>query len=734
MSSRLDRLLALLLIGGAAAIALPSFYSIGNEVPNALLITEYAFTIADGESKRFGYGGEAPEDRVDVLFQGREMNDIAFALTRRGDRFLVQPLGGRYDELIVSRTRLGVFAARRTYRPGDAATIRSGERFLTRGILGRAAFRLMLSTNDSARLRLEAPVVRPLESGHMRLTRGQELRALTGVPVNEILLRTRGESQSFRVGQEACGLRIEKEIDWSLSTRETRPEITCLQPRGSLVFGGLTLSFRNMQGVAVAGFNRVHLLGVRLVLGGLLIGLAFLVAPSFRLHRGWIVFGCVFLLMTVALVLQGRDFFLEPYSRRFASNLRLLYWMSVFLIGLRLPLVSMRKLLDQWKQLLICAALLTIAFAALSDPLDGSPYDLAPDLLGTVVHLIKIVAVWVCATVAVRTLPAVDAWWGASNHGFRLGLAATCLLPLFLICLTWAAGGREALTFTQFRVYLPAVLMPYLLLCFGFLLSHAERRPDYETRIAGRVLAIGSAAIPVVAYRVVSGDNGGTALLAIGVLLVAWFVVGSEGRKALAVTTVASVCAILVIGYFSMAERFELAWSGDSGTVVHYDAARNLRTARDMARAGGAFGEGVALPVPASLRANVHNDLVMSYITGYFGWVGAAFVVIVLWLFYDALLGSLRQWAKEVQTDGHNRRERPALVNTAIALTTTLLFQSAWVGAAALQSAVPLTGQDLPPLSASAISVVSFLGVIGLVLCVDNICQTESANAGGAKS
>jgi hypothetical protein len=173
-----------------------------------------------------------------------------------------------------------------------------------------------------------------------------------------------------------------------------------------------------------------------------------------------------------------------------------------------------------------------------------------------------------------------------------------------------------------------------------------------------------------------------------------------------------------------------LAWGGEEGRVLFYDAAKNLRLARDMARAGGFFGNYLNLPLPSEVRSNIHTDLMTSYIIGFFGWAVFAILMLAYLLFYSQLFSGLyrsllstKVYAQAVSA--RFREGRRFLLNLSAALVLTFAFQALYVISATLQNHVPFTGLDLQPVSTSAISVISFFVVLlGSVALTHTFNQT----------
>lgn len=721
--SRLQAAFAGTLLIASLALATICFYVIGARVSSSIELTDYLLSLKAGEQKAVGYGGEAAAERAEVLFQGREMNDIAFLLTSRGGgRFLVRPVGGEFDELVVQKPRLGIFLAHRSYRVGDSVEIRSGQSFVTKGILGRAAFRLVSEAHDSVRLHLSSPVARPVPRNVGRLTLAPEYAGSTQSPIDEVFFRTRFPPRTFRFWEEPCGLRVQPDRDWASQGIDQPLPASCLAVGENWDIGGMRLVFRRHGGVAgnaAHALNRVQVFGARIAMALLLIGAALLVAPRIKVPFGAMIFACSAFLSVMALVLQGRDYFLEPHLLRFRSNVQFFYWAAVVLLGLLVPLKGTIQDRRFWKRLMGAAGLLLAAHALVSDPFDGSRFEFVPALLNLIVYFALILLVLFGVNATIGLLDASMNWWQESRSSaasFLAGVLLAAICPLGLLFVMLIAGGHEAIPLVGFRVYLPTLLLPLLALSLSFLLWRVELEADPGARRSMGLLASLAIALPITVYRLVSGDNGGTAVIVVGVLAVAWLVVGRS--RPLLFVTLLGLALVGAMGASSMAERFQLAWADDAQRVLHYDAARNLRTARDMARAGGWLGQNVDLPVPALVRSNIHNDLVLSYVSGYFGWLGAGVAILALAALYNAVISGLQGLASTIP-DGDVRR---AMLAWAVAVSAALAVQSAWVAGASLQSMIPMTGQDLPPLSASAIAVVAFFGgLLGSAFATHNV-------------
>jgi hypothetical protein len=272
-------------------------------------------------------------------------------------------------------------------------------------------------------------------------------------------------------------------------------------------------------------------------------------------------------------------------------------------------------------------------------------------------------------------------------------------------------GGQEAVVLFGKRIHLPTLLLPI----FVVWISIAARAAGESEEISGVWSAIVAAVgmLTVGLYRWFSDDNGGAAILAVGLLVSFWF----STRKKLLPTLVA-LCLLaggLMFAYLSRSPRFGLAWGGREVGVLYYDQARNLRLARDMARAGG---QGLSLLIPAEVRSNIHNDLVAAFVVGFFGWAVFLLVFIAFFSLYFYLLGGLPARLSDrgpppgEEPAEYSDRGRETLMAACAALVVTFALQALWVMTASLQKVVPLTGLDLQPISISTISVISFFIVL----------------------
>ncbi len=285
----LDRIIGLALTAIVGCLVLYSFWDMGRNVRDALVLTSYVTHIAPNEERSFGYGGEGAEEKVDVPFQGRDMSNVSFLIGRNQAGQLY--IKGR-DDLIIAR--------RQRYEPGTAAPLADGDVFEARGPLGRAAFNVLYEEGTGAlRLRLRAPIFRDLRSGSTsaastRLVVGPRQNAVP-FPVDEVFFRTSGQAaqKSYRVWVDDGGLRLKEDEDLASAEGGARPagsqaaaQAELLAPGGTRAEDTVEYSFRHYTAplVGSVGLRRVTAFGLRFVLAVLLVGVALSVAD--RAPRG----------------------------------------------------------------------------------------------------------------------------------------------------------------------------------------------------------------------------------------------------------------------------------------------------------------------------------------------------------------------------------------------------------------------------------------------------------------
>lgn len=718
MLRRIEYSLAIFIIGVAGYVCLSSFISLGKQVSPSLVLTGYRFDFSSGQEVAVGFSGETAALRADVLLQGREMADVIFRLSHDGpNRFSIIAVGGDFDSVVVDRRRFGFFVTHAVLKPGERSDVEDGTQITSRGVLARAAFRLRIESPTIAVLELASPLYRDIPSTTSRLSVDTTFRPVLSAALDETYFRTRSQAASYRVWPDTCGLHLQPEKDWASSANLSQPD-QCLPAGQPVPMGNLVLTYRNPIGSSFFGLNHAQLFGVRVLLAVILSGVAFLLLSGVEVPHGSILFAASALLMTVGLVLQARDFFLLPHSARFLITLNVAYWSAFALFCLTLPLQE-RTPIRPTGYLAGFAIWLVIHFL-LADKLDGGSVPFRWMALDLVKQAVKLALVGFAINIALGVCRSILAWWteaasqaAASRLAFRVGLGVM-LLPILLL---WLSGGSEAITVPGFRIYLPTILIPLTAITVAMLAWSREPESDDANRTAFFVAAVLPSASALIAYWLLSRDNGGTALIAMTLLISLWIV--STNKLIMTVVSGLALVVLVTAAVMSRTDRFALAWGSSSERVLLYDQAQNLRTARDLARAGGPFGRGVDLIIPSTIRGNIGNDLVSAYIAGYFGWVGVGVVIGTLMLTYYCLLAGLNPGAGP-------RDARDALRASAFAIASVACIQAAWVFAAPLQHYVPLTGQDLQPISASTIAVLSFFVVIlGSAVAAHNVCSVS---------
>lgn len=712
----------------ACLLSIVSFWRMGSEVRDAILVTDYVTQISHGQQKSFGYGGEMPEERVDIQFQDRAMSNVCFAISRNNGGHLY--ITGRNDRIYL----------RREWHPiGEQILLDDGDRFITRGPLGRATFRVLAGASNSVQLRLESPVFRDFTPGETRLVVGP-VHEFVRTPIDEIHIRASasemGASRAYQLKLDRCGLVFVPEVDHGQNQGYSGSLPACLASGKYLSFGPVRTSFRHYAG-RVGGifgqrWNRVQLFGIKLVMAILLIAWLFSLPPQTRWPHGATIFGCVALMVSVGIVLTARDFYFEPHASRFPTYLRWLYVALVTLFVLRIPFFRRGILLDPrcWRSMLVACLGFLAVYLLLQDPFDGSNYPLWLAGRAVLASVGIFLGLFVGASVFIwYLLHRLEGWarleWDDSQ--FMAAWLLT-LSPLFLVLVNWwLLGGREAIHFLGFRIHFPTLFVPLLIFSSSWLVWVTET--EEQSRNRRLLLTILLACLLIGIYRAVSDDNGGMILMAIGFLSALWL--GSSNKAFVAMLTVFFSIAVYGATQIISSPRFELAWGTQEQQLLYYDPATNLRMGRDLARAGGWLGLGNGFFMPAALRSNLHNDLVATYIAGYLGWSVLAIIVIAYFIFYTRLYGSLYAPFLELCQSKERfpivaKDARWILINTSGALIITFAVQSFWMLTASIQKRMPLTGLDLHPISASNISILSFFVILlGSVALVHNLITQE---------
>jgi hypothetical protein len=744
-----ERIIGVALLTIAGLISLFSFWRIGSETRDALVLTGYVTQIGPGQQRSFGYGGEQENEKVDIAFQGREMSNVSFIISRDSEgRYQIR---GQDDDILLHRT---------LYPPTQQAELGDQDSFETLGPLGRAAFTVEIN-EEKLRLRLKTPIFCELHSSPTRLVIGWRNQPIPAA-IDEIFLRTpafsRASVKNFRISSNNGVLHIEREQDLSKPQVAATTSASTLQPDesadagaqdtildnsqaydlkhgGTLTLGTIELSFRQYAANPsnFAGLSQIKAWGLHIFLATLFVGLAFIVGPQVRWTFGpLMIFGCVALFVIIGLVLTARDFFFYPHSQRFDEYWTMLYWSALILFALRVPfgpneIISKRKLLLQLVLSLLC---FIVARFLMRHSFDGREATFLSSLLAALwvgaAFLISLFVSGMTQAIAQVSLTNISASaWTVERFRFWI-LTPLVLFVLGLLITRFIFGGREALMLAGIRIHLPTFMLPVMVLWASVLVWAAET--SARGRETWLLLALFATSLVVLDYRLSSQDNGGSAVLATGVLSALW--VGSRKKGIPLLATVVIGVGGAILAWLNQSPRFELAWGGEEGQILFYDSAKNLRLARDMARNGGFFGQSVNLSIPAEMQSNIHNDLITAYVIGYFGWILFAVLFLAYALFYLNMFSGIYKspfsaLGNAATTQHVQSGPRSILLIFGGALILTFALQALWVMLATLVSLIPFTGLDLQPISSSAIAVLSFcIVLLGSVALIHTLNQT----------
>lgn len=685
----------------AVTACIYSFAVMARDVHDALVLTAYKTDLAPGQQTRFGYGGDGENDQVNVPFQGREMSNVAFVIARpSADRVTIN---GRDDQIRVGR---------QWYEPGEEATLTNKTRIETSGWMARAKFQVVFDEQSSKlSLLLETPLYYELDDSETRLAFGSKHQPVP-VSKDEIFLRT---SPLGRTGEESFNLVVrdgklypERESD---GARESTPGGVSLQVPTEMRhndtwdYASLELKFRHLSGI--------KWFGVRLVLMFFLLGLIFWKGPQVHWPNESLVFVGVAFLMGVGICLSAHSYLFGNHNQYFPKYIEFFYYACMLLFWLRVPfgpqttlrdVGGVRALLWVWLVFMLIHLLINKPFEEYKSAWEVVLSLFVASLLFAGIGVVVLVGTETFQRLLKRL---TESQW--SIVFFVLLVLSTLLLPLLLMLAAYFTGGREAVALTpSFRVYLPSVLGPFMVLSTTVLVVAARTQPSNRTIILIATVLV--MAVVTAVYRMTSEDNGGTAVLTIG--MVTAFGLAWRHWLLPIVLMVAFLAAISIGAYLNKPERFDLS-VGSEQSLQYFDQARNLRLARDMARAGGWFGMGQRLEIPSGLISNLHNDLVAAYVAGYCGWIVLLLVFVAYALTYDGLwrgqFGILQAYPDgKRDAPDQNLRIRQVLVIVSVSLLVVSIVQTLWVATAALQGLVPMTGLDLQPISASRISLQNF--------------------------
>jgi hypothetical protein len=727
-------------------LTLINFWRMGERVSDAVVLTGFVTKLESGQQASFGYGGDAQNQSVDVPFQSPEMSNVSFRISRAGGSFFIQASD---DDIFMRRGQF--LPTRERLASGDAGRLEltDGDRFEARGPLGRANFLVTIPAgSNELRLRLARPLYYDIRRDPNGQNRDQTRLVFAPAPepipssYDELLFRSRFREgrpvRSYRISTIDNRLRLFEERE--LGDEEAAPPVTSatsgqqsapgqqptparspitVQPGGETAIGSTTINYRHyVKSFLGMQVNVVRLFAFKLVAAILLAGIAFLVGPHVRWPHGFVLYGCAVLFVSVALVLSGRDALFAPHSERFSEYLSVLYYGVLFLCMLRVSTAPSEEgsARENYLKLFALWPIFFIINLLISEPFAATSYGVW-DVLGVGVKVFfQFVAVLVAAQltsyIVLRALARInEAEWTQSLMWRWISIPL--LVVTVIAILTWLAGGQEALTLAGRRIHLPTLLLPIIVVW----ISVATRAAEEDEEMNGWWLLIISCfgLLAVGVYRFFSDDNGGASMLAAG-LFFALFL-STRNRLIPALLALVLLVGGLFIAMVSRSPRFGLAWGGPEVGVLYFDQAKNLRLARDMARAGGG---GLDLLVPIEVRSNIHNDLIAAFIVGHFGWAIFTFIFLAFFAFYYHLFDGLKlSFAargalgdEEPGEEDFYARAREILLAACGALILTFALQALWVMTASLQKIVPLTGLDLQPISISTISVLSFVVVL----------------------
>jgi hypothetical protein len=607
---------------------------------------------------------------------------------------------------------------------------------------------------------------------------------MVGAPIDELLVRTSlsGSTSEAYVLEKADGggFKIRPEADLSApsplgsellaslaGSAEKPPQEASFDGGTVVTEGKVRLKFTRQTPSHFGWLNGAKLFGVKLTLVVLTFAFVFgtRLGPfrdtQIRQPDGPLLFGCVALFFVVGITLAARDYFLPPYNQgRFSEYSSWLLYSAVLLYFVRVPLGEFTRF--RW---LVSYPLFLVAFVIINHPFDGLVTfpSLKAFLYFTAFYVGAAFAVYALMSFLRMVLEV------ASVGDWKRALLL--LVPSVLVSgYSLATGGREALYVGGARIHLPTLFLPLMILVTVLVVTCIEQRQAGEAKTQRLALCFVFAAV-LFYYFSSRFDHGGTAILGVGVLAATWM--ASRRTRPWVVTAVAAaiILAAVLVGVFLLhQERLELAWGGEEGAARFFDEAVNLRTARDMARAGGFGGLYERLYVPSSVSMNIYNDLVAAYLAGFFGFAGLLLVGAAYVIFYSRLLkGTLallitageapkksdpqiaalsdkmpelmvRRPKVKARQDGEDARALTGRVIAACAASLVLVFcfQFFWVLSATLNRWVPISGLDLNPISASVISILSFMGLLlGSVSFAHNVAQAglgrgvEKSTGGG---
>lgn len=767
----------------AVLLAFIAFWKFGKANSDMLVVTDYVISVSPGQTRTFGYGGpmRLPGQqsdsfvKPDVPFQSKAMSSACFSISKQNDNSF--QLTGLQDRLRIGGEMI---------ESGRAVTLSNKTTFKTVGPYGGAIFTVFFDEQPGlVRLHLASPIYFRLAADETRLTFGL-VSEMVRAPIDELLIRTTLKAQpsetiKIKKKGDDTGFTLSLEDDLALSTATKSEALEALTasrgnarqgaPAGEISLADITSGTSGMVGTTriqftrqnpsvLLGLNAARLFGVKMIIIVALLAFLFgfkgfgLLNTQVRLPDGPIIFGCVTLFALIGLTLTARDFFLPPYAQeRFIEYTRWFFYSLVLLYFVRIPLQSFGQYRWLWSY-----PVFLIIFILLSRPFDGilSLPPLFWLLMMTVLYFLMALAIhWLMRGLRGFAELSMDGSWTRV-------LAVPLIMIAVVMVMTFLTGGREALTIGTLRLHLPTLLLPLFVLATVLAISAAENSKDHWLQNRRNALLTVLFAIGVY-YLLSVRDHGGTAILGVGVLAALWSA-SRKGHPWLFTIILAGllVMVVIVAATIMPQERIELAWGGEEGVQRYFDQAVNLRTARDLARAGGVFGLYDQLYIPSSVSLNIYNDLAPAYVAGFFGLLGLLIAIVAYLLFYTRLFKGLlglmveqtqppvrsklaigggpvsssrpmpvpslgKRPAVVITTTDSRERMRYALAAYAVSIIIVFTIQFLWVLTATLWRRVPISGLDFQPISASVISILSFIGLLlGSIVFVYNIHQDEA--------
>ena len=765
-------MIAIILCSLAIVFGAISFWRLSGGSVDTVSITDYVVTILPQQKKSYGFGGllrSSVQDagsykNADVPFQSRTMSSFSFSISNRGDDgFWIE---GEEDRLQVNGKQADFHSPVR---------LTNGTNFKTVGRYGSASFTTHLDEEPNrVRLQLRSPIYYQLKSNRIRLSFGLS-NELVNSPIDEVFIRTvlsQNQVENFVLEKKQEGgflLRWEPDLARPLSSQSQL--ISALRvagqgareadisPETAIHAGTAIVKLSGNAGSNFFSSNSASIFGLKIGFLIILLAIAFGL-PGFGMHttqvrlpHGPVIFGSVAILSVIGLALTARDYLLPPYSQdHFPEYSKWLFISFVILYSIRIPIQHFREL--QWIKMMPIFVLIYVVFNKPFEGVVALPPITTLALLVLTLAAVPFLIHFLMRAVSEFIKLAVNANW------VRVVLFV-CIPILLVIVVTIASGGRSALTVFGSRIHLPTLFMPILILGTVLVVSAAEAEQSSDW-LRHRKIALASILLMIGLYYILSGrDHGGTAVLCVGVLAGMW---ASSRKSRPWGFTIALGAVFLIVMYLAIVfgqQRVDIALGGTEGAQRYFDEWVNLRTARDLARSGGLLGLYDRLYIPSSVSMNIYNDLVATYVAGFFGLVGLALMAVAYFLFYTRLLGGIfklidskeQQVAPSLPSRAEARPEMPSplaaarlpkassimsnsesirhvLVAFGMSLITAFLFQLLWMLTANFWSKIPFSGLDLQPISASRISILAFIIILlGSINWIHNVNPPQQQGA-----